>query len=619
VASLTFDPRGENASNQPLEVFAVPDGSAAVSAMSFPTPSLETATVGSIDTEGDGIAARRHQNRSLSLTVEILEPSGLAAATNVVTNPSPDLDTAGWTTAAGIVNAGATVSRIAHAGSAPPDYAFQVTGNGASTLEGCYTLLNLTSGQPYTAIVRAAVLSGSSINIAVVRNSSPFTRYTLASAVSASAETDYSLTFTPAFTGQYALLIEIISATATTVQFTNAFVAESGPYFDGDTPGCAWTGTPHASTSTRPASNGTRFRAAVADLEAKVAKLALTGGTLRWVNDGGESFTFDVLATDQYDKTLDVAYFSGPVAIATIQLTARPYARQPEVTLSSHSSGFFSETITGDVPALARLVITDTATQNYAFLVWGVDPFNSGASYALQAEAGTLGAGTLAATAGASGSGNNSVAQDLSPASTWLGGLTITADRIGTFRVFARVRLPATNAGTVSTRLVWSSEGATENTAVTIDPSLEGSWVFVDLGLASARANRHGQATLSLLLQAFATTIHDDIVWDYVLLVPCDRTGQLVDQTGANALVQGKSTEIADDGVLINDFGGVWRSPGWQGCVYEGDYLTLEAGTSNFVVQALTGLGGLGSVHIDSPLGAISTQVFYKPRWLNVR
>jgi hypothetical protein len=47
----------------------------AVVEFSSPAPPLETSMAGTIDTEGDLIAARRHQNRQVSFTVEVVGTS----------------------------------------------------------------------------------------------------------------------------------------------------------------------------------------------------------------------------------------------------------------------------------------------------------------------------------------------------------------------------------------------------------------------------------------------------------------------------------------------------------------------------------------------------------------
>lgn len=370
------------------------------------------------------------------------------------------------------------------------------------------------------------------------------------------------------------------------------------------------------------ASSTSAFRTAVAALEAKMAKLATSGGTLTWVNDAAESFTFDVLATDQYDKALDIAYFAGPVAIATLQLTARPYARGAEVTLSAHTTLSWGETITGDVPATGRLVVTDTATQDHADVLWGIDPKNTG-TYWLQAEAASIASqpsSALAATSGASGSGNNSVTTDIATASTWQTGMVVTADRIGSYRVLARVRLPTANAGSTSIRLSWRGAGIQSNSAVPVTP--KNTWLLVDLGIVSAAKNRHGQNQLTLYPEVLSTTAHDDIIWDAFLLLPIGyASGEFYGTTGF-VFPASSAIEFADDGVLVNDSGsGTWRLPSAMGGVYEGDNLRLptnEGGQFAVVARVVRGLVN-GSIRDDTIIDSYSSQLFYTPRWLNVR
>jgi hypothetical protein len=79
--SLLFDPTDEGTGVQ-LNVWT---GAYGVTAMSFPAPPLETAMAGSIDTEGDLIAARRHQNRTVNLTVEVRGTTAASLASALAT------------------------------------------------------------------------------------------------------------------------------------------------------------------------------------------------------------------------------------------------------------------------------------------------------------------------------------------------------------------------------------------------------------------------------------------------------------------------------------------------------------------------------------------------------
>jgi hypothetical protein len=91
------------------------------------------------------------------------------------------------------------------------------------------------------------------------------------------------------------------------------------------------------------------------------------------------SCTFDVLAGEITDLPID--WENGWLALAptfTIELTCKPYWRGTETLTSTSSSStpfvaFEIAGVTGDVPALGRLIVTDTATQSRRHVEWGLE------------------------------------------------------------------------------------------------------------------------------------------------------------------------------------------------------------------------------------------------------
>ena len=176
---------------------------------------------------------------------------------NLCTNPRGGAGaTTGWSTDAGLVNAGATIEMV----NAWRDTAFRLVTDGSSVFQGAWTTFNLVSGQQYQGRIRLnRVSGGGTMLVKVVRNSSPFTEHILATST-ATGFSEFTLDFTPNFTGEWALIVEVIEATATTVHFTECMIAEAGSYFDGsgyyDSDGVwqsdgvtGWTGSPHQSAS----------------------------------------------------------------------------------------------------------------------------------------------------------------------------------------------------------------------------------------------------------------------------------------------------------------------------------------------------------------------------------
>jgi hypothetical protein len=182
-----------------------------------------------------------------------------ATRQNLVTNPRGGaLATTGWSTSAGVVNAGATITAV-------NDWrttAFNVSTTGAAVAQGAYIPFNLTSGTSVQARIRLKRTAGTgTIYARVVRNSSPWTTHDI---VAASTQTDFSeltLDFTPNFTGEWVLIVSVNEASATTFRFTECLVGPAGTYFDGagfENPEgfyqpsvgqSGWRGTAHASIS----------------------------------------------------------------------------------------------------------------------------------------------------------------------------------------------------------------------------------------------------------------------------------------------------------------------------------------------------------------------------------
>ena len=182
-----------------------------------------------------------------------------ATRQNLVTNPRGGaLATTGWSTSAGVVNAGATITAV-------NDWrttAFNVSTTGAAVEQGAYIPFNLTSGTSVQARIRLKRTAGTgTIYARVVRNSSPWTTHVI---VAASTQTEFSeltLDFTPNFTGEWVLIVGVNEASATTFRFTECLVGTAGTYFDGagfENPEgfyqpsigqSGWRGTAHASIS----------------------------------------------------------------------------------------------------------------------------------------------------------------------------------------------------------------------------------------------------------------------------------------------------------------------------------------------------------------------------------
>lgn len=181
----------------------------------------------------------------------------VALATNLVTNPSFEVNTAGWSPSVGTL--ASEVTSRAKAGVR----AGRVRGTITSDVVSLYSdYMPIAAGEPLSARTAFAVVSGVGGDCwlrvewwsatAEVGDAN-------STRVSAPADgSDHSFTITnavaPAGTTRFRFrAILVTSGTQTYDAFWDAFLAVKSAtlpaYFDGDTDKAAWTGTPHASTS----------------------------------------------------------------------------------------------------------------------------------------------------------------------------------------------------------------------------------------------------------------------------------------------------------------------------------------------------------------------------------
>ncbi len=208
------------------------------------------------------------------------------------------------------------------------------------------------------------------------------------------------------------------------------------------------------------------------------------------------------------------------------------YVNTPTLGVAGPLTSGAVTSIKGDVPALGRLIVTDTESggkDRFTVIVGGESHYyNSGTAATtsnlfLQAEALTpTGTSAIAAGAtGASGSGSNVMRNtDLTTTyqavlkSTLLSG-TASLTHKGTFRVWARTYRPTGNTGAVSIRLEWA-EGdflrVTQNDAVTFAADeREGVFVWSNLGVVSIDPS---STRWEFRLLAKSTTVGDELDTD---------------------------------------------------------------------------------------------------------
>jgi hypothetical protein len=381
---------------------------------------------------------------------------------------------------------------------------------------------------------------------------------------------------------------------------------------------------------------------ALRELQAKVAKVGAEGGTLQWTLPGGEKITFDLLAHQGFEPRFDIAYHTslGAFCSVDINLLAKPFGRGAEEDLGDNVETtlpvlVFTETdIKGDVPALGRLVIDEDQSQLQRFVVWGLQSrhYSSAATAALFFQAESCTALNTTGDAGPSGASGSTLVDGALAADhrnqfrLTNGHVGPDVTHIGNFRVFARVQVPSTNAGTVSVAFQ-QQVGATiiNNPDVAIDPAYEGHWVIVDLGFVHLPGPEWGIPYFKALRTLARSTANNDaIYWDWVILIPFDEGHGEAASINSAALVTG-SPLTALGHLVISWRGVVGSSAAGQSLKparYEGDNLLVPPGTARIIVKASRGRpinGQTPNVNIaDAGIDDISARLHITPRYLVV-
>jgi hypothetical protein len=550
---VTLNPVTENPALAPLDLMGV-DRSWGIYVLEqdYTPPELETQDAGGADTDGDPVVASRYKNRIITTRVRIFEPED-PASTSLVTNPCAALAATSW----------AGVSLLAGPTRVLP--ANTPIGKGIDTAVEAKTdaaadylyhdTINVTNAKTYRAsvYVQLSALTATGIRIVV---------YNAAGAAKKAEGTTYStvnvtaagwarldVSFVADATAAWRVGVEQVGAGAATFIVTGLLVEESAvltPYFSGDVPGCEWTGARHASTSTRPAPDGTRFSRIYNDLMNQLDRVKrLKTGTLRRVAPGCQPGTFDLRAAHITDAPQDRMLQAKRAELA-FAFEADPGLRTPEVQIGGTREEltlpaliFNAEGVPGDLPGLGRLLIEEKQAQNQQTAWWGAqhDTYSASANAELfyQAESRTLlGAATkVEGPLGASGAGTNTLKLKLANAwqaifSTQATGGGEHLSHVGSYRVVARV-YRFQSLGTFSAKWQWATgdfAAVTTNDEDEVKLAPEEAalkWSLLDLGIVNIPEVPTGTTQRwegRLLVKS--TVPGDDVYVDYFLLIPVE-------------------------------------------------------------------------------------------------
>lgn len=201
------------------------------------------------DTPGYGWTGTPHASTS----------SNTATITNLVTNPSFETGVTSWSAAAaGFVSAGATLSQSSAQAYSGTSSAFVQTIAGTAN-QGIALSLSGTfsSGVTYTARCRVRGAAGGEPVKITLGDSGAGDSATSSVLTSTTSWQEISATWTPSANRTTVTVAVLDNGTAADnfyVDTVGAFAsANNAGYFDGTSPGASWSGTAHASTSTRSA------------------------------------------------------------------------------------------------------------------------------------------------------------------------------------------------------------------------------------------------------------------------------------------------------------------------------------------------------------------------------
>lgn len=326
---IVIDNVKEDANDVPLYLQVPSDSSRGINLAvdgghDYPVPEDDAVWVYSPETEGELLASLRRQRRTIPITLQVVEPAD-AAATNKAVNPSASKDLTGVTSNSLVLMERQTALPAILPGF---DSAVHATGNADDDSASWAAAVTNAVAETFSAWVY--VVSGT------VRleawNATPALNASSANITTGSWQR-VSLAYTPTTTATYTFRVAQNGAGTCEFYATGIQIGPADPFFDGDTPGCKWTGTRCNSTSIRLAPGGRRFQGILEDLEAKVLELRVYGGTYRRTFPNGSTLTYDVQTARITQEDNGILAELRCVAKVGIELTVKPLARGDKVTV----------------------------------------------------------------------------------------------------------------------------------------------------------------------------------------------------------------------------------------------------------------------------------------------
>lgn len=596
---VTIDHVSEDSSLSPLDLVGIdPSWGIYLLEHDYAPPKPEIQRAGSVDTEGDLVVNAKYPNRTITARVRIFEPED-PASTNLAINPIAALNATTWV-GVSLLSGPTRVIPANNPRGKGTSTAVEAQSNAAADIL-YHDSISVTSGKTYRAslYVQLAALTATGLKLCIYNSAgTKKAESTTFATVNTTAEgwTRLNVSFTAdATSGAWRVGLEQIGAGAATFSATAMLVEESAtltPFFCGETPGCDWSGARHASTSTRPAPDGTRFSRIYADVMAKLDRIKREKvGTYRRHAPGFSPIVYDLLGAEVTDAPQDIGIGMKQAEIG-LSLEAKPGGRGPEVQIGGNFDekalpvlSFLAEGVPGDMPGLGRLQLEDLQGQTQLAVWWGLQQrYYSGSADAApfyEAETRTALGSTASAAAPAGASGGNTL-RNLNLVNAYQGIMSTQASgggnhlaHVGSYRLLARVYRPESNNGEVTAYLAWT-EGdfvnVEENEPITLPAGTGaggGNFWIKDFGIVTLEKAAAGttQRWEGRIL-AKSTVAADDIYLDYFVLVPVDegsgeiRTSLIIPPLqsliAADAFNQSEGNLAAKNA----DIGGAWAGAG---------------------------------------------------------
>jgi YD repeat-containing protein len=209
-----------------------------------------------------GVAVRSQSATSMTFWADaaaVIPPATAATTlTNLVTNPSFETGTTGWstTTSTFIVSAGATQALDATtADTGSKSLLVTTTSSASGQGTGSSVTGAFVAGQTYTVSLRLkGAVGGEALTLMIGSSDVGSTDVLTTSITLTNAWAIYKVTWTAAAShSSAAIAVRTLTAAATnfSVDSVDVNAGAAVTYFDGDSAGAFWTGTPGASTSTK--------------------------------------------------------------------------------------------------------------------------------------------------------------------------------------------------------------------------------------------------------------------------------------------------------------------------------------------------------------------------------